>query len=362
VTGYLVDRYGPRLTALAGIIILTAGLLMFAQTHSLWMYYAASLVIAAGQSLGAMTPFAVAAMNWFVKKRGRAMGIMNSGNAFGYFAVPVMAVLVSALGWREALAVAAVTVFVLGCLLTLVMRDRPEPYGYWPDDEEPAGGGAAHLDARDQPTSAEETPGLTAREALRTSAFYLVALASGVNGATRVTWVALQVPHLQNVGFSIETAGVFVAVYGGAQVLLRLTAGWLSDVVGRQRMYVANFALGAAGYVIFAQLSADRLWLLPLYYVTFALGHAGNSVSQFTVVADLFGTKRFGTIRGLSSALAMPLGIAAPLVAGWSFDETGSYRLIFTVWGAAMVVAALAALMTRPPRPAPATKLAPSEA
>ncbi|MCX6023301.1 MAG: MFS transporter [Chloroflexi bacterium] len=89
-TGFLVDRLGPRNMAITGTLILCAGLVLLAQVHDVWLYYAASLLIALGQSLGAFTAFSAAIMRWFQKKRGRALGFMTFGNGMGYLSVPVL--------------------------------------------------------------------------------------------------------------------------------------------------------------------------------------------------------------------------------------------------------------------------------
>ena len=80
LAGYLIDRLGSRRMAITGAVILGSGLLWFSQIHHLWEYFLASTVIALGQSMGAVAPYQAALMNWFVKKRGRAIGILQAGN------------------------------------------------------------------------------------------------------------------------------------------------------------------------------------------------------------------------------------------------------------------------------------------
>ena len=96
-------------------------------------------------------------------------------------------------------------------------------------------------------------------------------------------------------------------------------------------MFVASFVLVGIGLLVFSRLNPGQLWLIPVYYLTFATGHATFVVMSQTVVADYFGTRRFATIRGLSHSTAMPLGLVGPVFAGWMFDRTGSYDIAFTV-------------------------------
>ena len=339
LTGMLVDRIGPRRMAVGGMITLVIGLILFSQARTLTAFYVSSLVIALGQSTASFTPFSVAVVAWFRRMRGRAMGILNTGNGAGYLATPVLAYLVATLGWREALLVSAAAIAVIGLPLTYLLKDRPEDRGLHPD------GDAANLDANGAPRSIS---GATVREALRSPAFYLLVLATTAN-ASQGAWIVHQVPHLQNVGYSTRDAALIVAMYGLIQVSLRVGVGWMGDSLGRKQMYAASFVLQGIGLLIFAQLAPGRPLLLLGYFVIYATGHAAWVVFQQTMVADYFGVRRFATLRGLSGALQTPLGVLTPWLAGWMFDQQGDYRLIFMIYGFAAMAGALFVVLIRRP-------------
>ena len=191
--------------AITGLIALTIGLVLFSQSRTIGVFYAASLVMALGQSLGSFTPFSAALMNWFSRQRGRAMGLVSTGNGAGGLAAPVLAAMIAMIGWRETALVAALVVLVIALPLAMTLRDRPEPYGTGPDGvplETASTGGAG---ARSYvPTTLS---GFEVREALRTPAFYLLALASGLGGAILVTWIVHAIPHLEQTGFSLQAGG-----------------------------------------------------------------------------------------------------------------------------------------------------------
>ena len=96
ISGALVDRLGPRRMSLSGVVLLSGGLLLFSQARDLPVYYAASVISALGQSLASGTPFNAAVVNWFHRKRARAMGVVAAGRGGGYFVVPLFALLVTA--------------------------------------------------------------------------------------------------------------------------------------------------------------------------------------------------------------------------------------------------------------------------
>ena len=169
ISGVLVDRLGPRKMILGGVLLLTGGLLLFSQARNLPVYYAASIIAALGQSLCMGVPINATIMNWFQRKRARALGIVAAGRGGGYFIVPLFALLVTAAGWREALVIVAVLIFAVGMAFALIARDRPEQYGMVPDGED-----AARADDSAQPASS--LVGVSVSSALRGRAFYLLTL------------------------------------------------------------------------------------------------------------------------------------------------------------------------------------------
>ena len=341
VTGYLVDRHGPRRMAFVGVLIVFAGMLFFARAQTVWEYYAASLVIALGQSTGGFTPFSAALMNWFQRRRARAMGLLFSGNAAGYMIAPVLVFLIAEIGWRGALVVSACVILAVGLPMAFVLRDRPEPYGMRPDGADPG--------APPEAGPVASTSGMSLREALRTPAFYLLAAAITFGGPTQNAWIVHQLPHLQAVGFSAAAAGLAGAVYGALQLTGRFFFGALADAAGRRRTYIACFLAQGAGLAVFAFVTPDRVWLLPVFYALYVFGHGAYVVLFMTLTADYFGAARFSSIRGLTMMAQMPFGVALPILAGRVFDETGSYQGVFVAYGALVTLSALCVALVRRP-------------
>lgn len=338
--GAVLDRFGPRRAGVAGILIVAAGLVLFASAHELWVYYASSLVIALGQSLGGFTAFSTALVYWFDRMRGRAMGVLAMGNGAAYLLTPVLALLIATYGWRASLLLAAAVIVVAGVPLSLVLRDRPEPYGLRPDGV-PAEAGASRV--------IPPATGMSVAQALRTPAFYMLVVAVSVGAPTQTTWIVLQVPALRDVGYSLEAAALLAAAYGGVQIGLRLVAGWIADRFGRRLVYGGCFVLQAAGLAMFAGMDAARPWLVPLFLLTYALGHGLFVVLFMTITADYFGTRRFATLRGLTMVVQTPLAVLAPLLAGWSFDAWGSYRPVFLAYAGVVALGAVAVALIRRP-------------
>ena len=340
IAGYVIDRFGPRPTSIFGMVIAALGLLALSQARDLWLYYASAVLIATGQTFGALSPFAAAIVSWFYRKRGRAIGLLNSGNGSGYLGVLVISGLMTVMDWRTAVMLLAAIILVVGVPMSMVLRTRPEDMGLVPDGEEDRTSEAQSVGGRRSRGSAPPPPppgtGLSVAEALHTPAFWFLIMAQASTIAGVQAWTTQQIPHLQNVGFSVGTAAVIVAIYGGVQLILRTSSGWLGDMFGRRRLYIISFFFLAIGLYIFATMDAERAWLLPLYYILWGSGMATWVVLGQAIAGDYFGTYRYGTIRGLMSSIGVPLGALSPVVAGIMFDRTGSFQLIFIIYALVM--------------------------
>jgi len=135
--GPVLDRYGPRKAAFYGILILSIGLLALSFLSQIWQLY---LFFGAGRmiAMGVLNlVIAVSVSNWFIKKRGRAMGIAQLGSRLGAAAFPLLAqFLILFIGWRTAWAGLGMMIFILSAVPSLLfLKRRPEDMGLLPDGE-----------------------------------------------------------------------------------------------------------------------------------------------------------------------------------------------------------------------------------
>ena len=330
VSGYLIDHVGPRKMAIAGTIVMTVGLLLFARMHSIGTFYAASLIIAIGQGMGANLAFITPVMHWFRRKRGRASAFLASGRGWGYIGALPIAFLLGLYGWRQTTNIVAIIFFVISLPMALVLRLRPEPYGYRPDgDMAPAltESGTTH-----EPQAGDDGS-FTVKEAFQSPAFWLVLLSNSLYGFSTSTNHVHFITHMRYTGFSASEAALIVTIYGGVQVVSRLTFGWVGDRMGRHRLLIISFLLMGVGWPAIAFISPNALWAVVLYYLTYASGQAAHTVTAQTIVADFFGPRRYATIRGIMNPIGVLGGVTGPLFAGVMFDRFGNYELAFFTLG-----------------------------
>lgn len=346
IGGYLIDRIGPRPMAITGSIIMTVGLLLFAGMHSIWMFYFAAGIIAMGQGLGALSGYLAATMHWFKKKRGMASAILAMGRGWGYVGALPVTLLLASFGWRTAAIMTAIGFVVVSVPLAMVIRTRPEPYGYFPDGIRPQDDNGNDVDNQN---SSSEPEGFTVGEAIRSPAFWFVLIANTSYSFTTQIQHVHWIPHLRNTGFSAPGAGAVIAIYGATQVVGRLLSGWVGDIFGRQRLLWISFLLISIGWVAIAFISPEALWAVGAFYLFYGTGQAAHTVAQPAVVADFFGPRRFASIRGIMNPISVIGGVIGPVFAGWMFDISASYQLIFSLLAPVSAIGSVAIFLATNP-------------
>src|SRR5437773_10866493 len=133
LVGRAVDRHGARPVEIVGALVLAAGFLLLSRAHSLAaLYLCLAGPVALGSTCIGHLPNNSAVARWFVRRRGRALGIATAGiSAGGIVFAPLAERLVSAFGWRAAFAVLGVlaAVLVLPPVMLFMRRDPSEQIG-----------------------------------------------------------------------------------------------------------------------------------------------------------------------------------------------------------------------------------------
>ena len=342
--GFLIDRFGPQSMIRIGMVVFALGFIALSQIDSLSGFYVCSILLALGASLSGYFPLTVALIQWFERHRARALAIMSLGLALGGLMVPLVAWSMQHFGWRSTAMGSGLLVMLIGLPLATVIRRRPQDHGETVDGLPPDAPHAVGGPAADKPTTFE----FTARQALRTRAFWLLAMghAFALLVVTAVNVHAIS--HMkEGLGYSVSQAALVILVMTVGQVAGVGLGALLGDRFDKRYVAAACMLGHAAG-------------LLLLTYATHALevgafallhGVAWGLRGPFmqAMRADYFGRNAIGTILGLSAALIALGQIAGPLVAGTLADMTGNYRLGFTVLALTAGSGAVLFLMAKRP-------------
>ncbi len=359
VAGWAVDRWGGRWVIAGGAATMVVCLLLLAGMSELWQLYALySTGRAVSFALVASAAY-VAVSNWFVRRRGLAVGLVAAGSRAGMAALPLMvAVVIGATGsWRIgwlALAGVAAAIGVLPSLL--LIRRRPEDMGLRPDgDAAPVrdpGGDAQGEASEDRAEAAAEHDlafDYTLRQALRTRAFWLIGIALAIAMFAQGSVNFHQIPHLEDQGLPRTQAALVVSVFSTVGALGGLVGGLLSARL-RMRWTMVLSLLGMAGGVLLL-VNAETISEALIYATVYGFFFGSNFTMVQAIYADYYGRRSLGLIRGAFQPVQLGMNAAGPLVAGIWFDRTGSYAAPFTMFAVLFLASAAAvALASYPSR------------
>lgn len=352
LTGWLIDRFGPRVVALGGVVILALGFVSLSRIDSLLGFYLTyGLLMGVGAHAAGIHTYMAAAARWFIRKRSRAMGYVSVGAGVGGVIVtPVVAVLVEAIGWRATAQAIALGFLVIGLPAAAVIRPgRPEAYGLRADGDRP------------EPPSVPSDPGSppmaplpdgdsTVRDALKSRTFWLLVAAWGLSGASTTAVAVHMVPLFTDRGIPTSFAAAAVSILTLGTVPSRVIFPFIAERFELRHAYAASVLFYVAGLVVL--LLAPNLVLAYLAVGMLGLGQGGAIPLRPSATAGYFGRSRFATIQGWMSAFGSIGTMLGPIVAGAIFDATGSYGPALLLFSALGLVAA-ATVASAPSLPNP---------
>jgi sugar phosphate permease len=348
VLGWFIDRFGPQGMIRAGIVVFGIGLMLLSFTDSLLAFYGAFVVIALGASLCGFFPVNVALIHWFERWRARALSSLSLGIALGGISVPAVAWSLQTFGWRATAFTSGIIAIVVGLPLAMVFKRRPEDHGLVVDGvtkiEDPTG------EAR--PEKPSNRRDFTAREALRTPAFWLLSLGHGfallVVHAVSVHAIA----HMhQGLGYSVAQASLVYTLLTLSQIG-GVVIGWLIGDRYDKRLISGGCMLGhMAGLLLLTY--ADAVPASTPMVLAFAVLHGAawglRGPFMQALRADYFGRSAIGMILGLSVMIIVVGQVGGPMIAGILADATGNYRAGFTILGVLAGIGSLFFFFARKP-------------
>ena len=329
VIGILLDRLGPRIVLPGGALIMATGFVISGFAHSVVAFYIGmGVFMGVGFAALTMTSQATFLSNWFIRKRGMAIGAVASGIGLGILlVVPWTQWLIAAYGWRAAfLILAGLLALVIAPLNYFFQRQRPDEMNLKPDfGDTVIRDAAAHA-------RAAGVGGPSLKDALRTRRFW--AFAVGVlAGAIPLHMVLIhQVAAVSDAGFSKELAALGLGLIGLFTAPSMIFMGLLADRIGRRWSYLlGSVSLMAGIFLLMMITDVSRGWLFYAFPPFIAVGFSSRQSLYPTIAADLFHGKSFGAIIG---AISLFIGAGAgigPWLGGAIHDWTGSYREAFWI-------------------------------
>jgi len=352
LTGWITDRYGPRMTVAIGGFILGLGLILTSQINAAWqLYLFYGLMGGFGLSV-AFTPLVATVSRWFVSKRGLAIGIVLAGIGAGTAVMsPLANYLVATYEWRLSYIIIGLLALIIIIPGALLLRRDPDEKGLLPlgKAEAIAGNEENSNIAKKEDSLTSERAGFSLKDAVHTRAFWLL-LAMIIFWSICVQMTMIHIfPHAtKGLGITRELAANFLIVIGVFSIIGRPVMGAVSDRLGGKRTLAIGLVLQALA--MFWLLRATDIWMLYLFAAFFGFAY-GGCVPQLPVIAgEIFELKSIGTIIGVQMLGVAIGGAIGPLLGGYVFAVTGSYYFAFMVSGICTILTLVPLAFIRAPR------------
>lgn len=356
--GHLMDRYGPRRTLTAVVILFglaCGGMMRVNGLVTLFVVFLFLRMLGQG-SMGLLGTNAVAL--WFNRRLGLANGIMSLGMAASMGAMPLLNLqLIEHFGWRWAYVILGLSVWVLVLpLLAVFFRNRPEDVGQLPDGRMPTRE-ASHVEpsapihapqAKGDRTQTPDTePEFSLRAALYTRSYWIMAAATATWSMTITGITFHSVQLFLDHGLSKASAAGMFTTFAAALAAMRLVGGMLADRLPLNRLLSAAVAGMAGGMALLIQMSTP--WSAHVFAIVLGGSHGLLTAVGATLWVRYYGRAHLGKIRGSLTTIGVASSSVGPFLMGAARDLFSSYDGVLWLFVAICVPIAMAALLATPP-------------
>ena len=344
--GFLVDRFGPRRSAIVGVLgwaVTTAWCAVAGTVNE--MYLAR---FALGLVEGCMWPVCNSyAGRWFAaREHGRIQAFWVNGTQVGIaVGLPIVTALLMAGGWR---------MVFWGCSIGSVLILLP--MFVWLAPDEPS---QSRIVSRSEQRFIETHRGSAEKvstpvkfiQVLKGSRFWLVTLCHAILVATffgLTTWIPTYLTQARGMAFNAMSSGVALSYL--LPITLALVIGYISDRTMRRALVAAVCSIVMAIMILGAVMVPNPIASMLLLIISFAapITYGATNTSLLHVLAP---SGQIGRSTGICVGVANVLGAAAPTIIGYLIGLfSGKYLVAFGVIAALNVVQAFLYLLIDYPR------------
>lgn len=349
IVGPLVDRFGVGPFIISGGILASLGFIVLHWVDSYWAFLLVFVaVISLGRSAGLTLAPITAVNRWFYRRNSIAMSMaVISFISGGAMLLPLVNLGVHTVGWRDTMLYSGMFMVVIVTAAGAVMRQTPESMGLQLE-------GMEQTQARPAPgegVAGSRAPAadFSAKEALRTKSYWLLAAANVLRVTVRSAILIHAVELMVWEGIGRETAGVMFSLMVLFSIPLGLGAGVLGARYRLQPLLSAGSLAGVMALICLLLLEGN----LAIYmFVALAAIDLGADPLAWVAIGSFFGRRRFATLLGIMSGPANIGMLVSPYYAGWISDtHGGSYELALLTFAPIYGLCAILYLIT--PTPAP---------
>ena len=352
--GFLLDRYSSRKLIFWSAVIAAFGFIGLGYTNGIVGFFLFFVIVSLGASgVSHAVTWPVIISRWFRRKRGLAIGLAVTGPIFGSPIVILNAQIVEASGWRALLVGYGILVLVGVTLLSMLVRDRPEPYGLRPDGDPPEEG--ASTERLTGSTLRSPEIGLTLNAVLRTKEFWLFSIYLAGTFTVNSAFQVHMIPYFQqDIGFTAALAALIMSLVFIMSGIGRIGGGYLLDRMDYRLVLAAVAAMMGFSLLYLQIVDVHTVSATLPFALLFGISFGCLVPMRGAVGSTMFGTRAIGGILGLLQGGSVAAGVIGPLVMGIIFDLNGNYSV--AIWGLIVISALMVPLSLAMASPADLAK------
>ncbi|MBI63002.1 MAG: hypothetical protein CL775_03155 [Chloroflexi bacterium] len=310
IEGFLSDKFGAWKMVIIGFAISSVGLFWLSSIDTILFYYASYFVISVGTSIGGFVPSMSVVNAWMPHQRTKAMSWVIGGSSFGGFFTPLMVLSIESIGWRQTMVVLGIIFLVVGPLISLVIRKKPN---------------LDFIIPKDSPKKIIIT-NIEPRQAIRNKNFWIIAichLLANVSVGAISAHIFLYLTDHDGVNLTIYLAGTILPLIAIISFIGQISGGILGDRYNKRIILPVLFLVQSVSLVILA--FANNYFDAFLFSLLWGIGFGMRTPILHSLRGEFFGGKHYATILGLN---ALPMGIGmmiSPVIVGFIYDSTNTY-------------------------------------
>ena len=334
IFGHVADRFGRTRALMASVLLYSVFTAACGLSQTLWQFAIFRALLGLGMGGEWASGAALVSETWPARHRGRALGYMQSSWAIGFAsAAIVVGFVLPRYGWR-----AVFFVGILPAFFTLWVRRHVEEPAVWIENKR----------LRSEGLLASSGVPSRFRDMFRGRMLGTTAIVTFMNACTLFGWwglngwvpAYLSLPQAQGgIGLTTVTMSWFVVAMQIGMWLGYVSFGYISDAVGRKRVYVTYLLLASIVLPLYGSLRMPLALLLLGPFVAF---FGTGFFSGFgAVTAEIYPTSIRATAQGFTYNIGRVASAAAPFTVG-KLATTSGFGVAFTITGVAYLLAAIA--------------------
>lgn len=346
LAGKMYEMWKLKYAIAFGCLTIFVGYVLYATSSSLVQYYIGATLIGLGSGYGALSGSAVMIQRWFIDKREELIGLSFAGAGLGAcIAMFLCSKLIVAFNVQVSCWALGAFVLIMAIPALVVIKDPEElgqkPLG-WEKYEEMIKKGGGH----------EEEIGVTWKEAIKSPALYIMAIAVLCVGMLMLGFETYAPEYWQSNGVSVTASANALCIYYLIGSVMTVVSGRIAQRIGLKAYIIyinVAFMIGAIFCIVWG--NAQNFMIMGLIVVFMGIAYPLFTSVPATVTTATFGNKDYPKLCGFFNGIMLAGSLVYPIIIGAAITMAGSMvaaYILLAVMAAVAIILLLIGLNVSP--------------